>query len=105
MDVIDTSSNYRGLLWSDISDQLESMEETVNAFDGRCKKMPKRLREWQAYLDLREMVTALQDILPLISELSKPSVKPRHWLQVIEITGTKFQYDKESFKMEVRPST
>ena len=35
MDVIDTTATYRGLLWSDISDQIEAMEETVNAFDAR----------------------------------------------------------------------
>ena len=100
MDVIDTMSTNRGILWSDISEQLEAMEESTNGFDARCKKMPKRLREWKAYLDLRDMLTSFQDILPLIGQLTKSSIKSRHWMQVIEITRTKFPFDKELFKMQ-----
>ena len=46
--------------------------------------MPKRLREWRAYEDLRAKLTDFQDLLPLISELAKPSVKPRHWKELFE---------------------
>jgi dynein heavy chain, axonemal len=49
---------------------------------------------------LRQNITDLQDYLPLFQQLSKPSIKPRHWAQIIQITGTQFPYDKESFRLE-----
>ena len=73
-----------GTLWIDVPGRLQEMTDEANQFDLRCKKMPKSLREWRAYEDLRAKLTDFQDLLPLISELAKPSVKPRHWKELFE---------------------
>ena len=70
------------------------------SFPHRCKKMPKRLREWRAYEDLRAKLTDFQDLLPLISELAKPSVKPRHWKELFEQGNFTLPYDKEAFQLQ-----
>jgi dynein heavy chain len=75
------------------------IDETA-AFDLRCRNMPKRLREWPAYTDLRTKLTDFQELLPLISELSKPSIKPRHWLELFETIGASLPYDKEAFQLQ-----
>jgi len=94
-DVLQTLEGYRAIIWTDLPEQLESMTEVTNAFDLRCKKLPKKLKEWQAFLELRQKITDFQDILPMVSELNKDSVKPRHWNEVIALTSTTFAYDSE----------
>ena len=79
------------------------MEETITGYDMRCKKMPKRLREgdsYPAYPELRQQLSDFQDMLPLFSNLIKPSIRDRHWHEVIETTKTQFAYDKETFKLQ-----
>jgi len=34
-------------------------------------------------------------VLPLLAELSKPSIKPRHWKEVIQVTGCPLKVDTE----------
>ena len=40
------------------------------------------IRDWKAYEDLTSQADGLGTCLPLISELAKPSVKPRHWKEL-----------------------
>ncbi|GMH97336.1 hypothetical protein TrST_g8180 [Triparma strigata] len=99
LDVIETLDNYRKVSWADLSDQYEAMVEVTNGFDMRCRKLPKKLKEWEAYLVLRKKITDFQDMLPLVEELSKDSVKPRHWHEIIKLTGTTYPFDSEAFAL------
>ena len=70
-------------LWIDVPGRLQGN-------DGRGQRLRPALQEdaeappgeWRAYEDLRAKLTDFQDLLPLISELAKPSVKPRHWKEL-----------------------
>lgn len=35
----------------------------------------------------------LNKILPIIKELKKPSIKPRHWMKIVETTGKQLNYE------------
>jgi dynein heavy chain len=50
------------------------------------------LKAWPAYLVLKQEIDNLKDVLPLITDLKKPSIKDRHWDRVIEVTGKKLNY-------------
>ena len=52
-----------------------------------CIRLPKDLKEWQAYKELKQEIDNLKDVLPIIVDLKKPSIMPRHWQKLIEITG------------------
>lgn len=39
----------------------------------------------------------MTEILPLVEQLSKPSIRPRHWDQVIELTHEEIPYNSETF--------
>jgi dynein heavy chain len=58
----------------------------------QCLKLPKDLKAWPAYLVLKQEIDNLKDVLPLIIDLKKPSIKDRHWDRVIEVTGKKLNY-------------
>lgn len=40
---------YREILWTSVEDELAPMAETVASFDACCRKMPRKLREWEAF--------------------------------------------------------
>jgi dynein heavy chain len=73
---------WSALLWNDVAPQVATISEVVAGYDARCKKLPKKLREWQAFDVVTAKISELQMLQPLLLGLSKPSIKPRHWLEV-----------------------
>jgi hypothetical protein len=71
----------------------------AEAFASRCKKMPKRLRDWDAYATLKKKIEDFQTVLPQLSELSKASIMPRHWEAVEKITGHKLPVTDAEFRL------
>lgn len=95
--------SYRGVHWSDnITVRLEAMMEETAAYDLRCKRLPKKLRDWNAYTEMRTKLSDLQELLPLMANLAKPSIKPRHWRELCDdkILGVRLPFDKESFQLK-----
>ena len=50
------------------------MQKQIDSFSGKCKKMPKQLREWDAYHELKKEIEDFQTVLPLLTDLAKPSI-------------------------------
>lgn len=77
------------------------MEENAGKYSDQCSRLPKDLKEWQAYRDLKNYIDTLKEQLPLIISLKKPSIMPRHWDRIKEITNTKLNYENpEQFYIE-----
>ena len=47
--VLDTIKEWREYLWMEVPDKTDEMKTQIDNFAARCKKMPKQLREWDAY--------------------------------------------------------
>jgi dynein heavy chain len=99
VDVIDTSKTWREVRWLDFQSQVEKITEKVEKFSSQCRKMPTTLREWPAYNDLSKQIKDFQIVLPLLQELCKDCVKPRHWKEVMEVTGTELRIDSSEMKL------
>lgn len=82
IDVNTSLKTWSSISWSNILEQISNISETANSFDARCKKLPKKLREWPAYDELSVKVADLQILLPLVSEMVKPAMKSRHWNEI-----------------------
>jgi dynein heavy chain len=81
-DIITSMKSWSSLLWENVPDQITAMTEIVNSYEARTKKLPKKLREWSAYDEINNRIADLQTVLPLLVGLSKPSIKPRHWMEI-----------------------
>ena len=57
------------------------------------KALPKAVRAFEAYRQLDEQVKALLTSLPLVSDLHHPSMRERHWKQLMKATGKQFTLD------------
>jgi len=97
--VLETIKEYKEYNWADVPEYMETMQKTIDSFAGRCKRMPKQLRDWPAYGELKKEIEDFQEVLPLLQELGKPSIMPRHWQQVMEMTGKELPIESDDFKL------
>ena len=41
-------TEYNNYVWNEVTERIESMSESVSAYDTRCRKLPRSLRDWEA---------------------------------------------------------
>lgn len=99
VNVVTTINGYADILWVDVTQSIDAMTETVTGFSNQCKKLPKSLRDWQAYRDCKKKIDDFVELLPLITSLSSKAMRPRHWSQLQSITGKQFDLREDAFKL------
>ena len=72
-------ADYKDLLWADVPDKIDDMIAKVGDFQNACKKMPKVLREYEAFVELKRTIDDFLETLPLVQQLAHPAMRPRHW--------------------------
>jgi len=87
-DVSDCIEDWKQIIWEKVRDEIDAMAEKMEMFSTRCQKMPGKLREWEAYKDLKKQIDDFTVVLPLLRSLAKPSVMQRHWTEVSRRCGT-----------------
>jgi len=92
-------TSYGDIMWVDVLDNIEVMTKQVEDFQRLCKNMPKALKTWQAYDDLKVKIEGLIEIVPLLQFLSNKAMRDRHWQTVEDLTGAKFDMAEETFKV------
>jgi dynein heavy chain, axonemal len=100
VDVNASVKTWSILMWTDVSDNVSSMTDTINNYEGRCKKLPKRLREYQAFDEVRKQIDDYILLFPMLSEMSKPSIKKRHWDEICGLLSKPLPYEDESFSLK-----
>ena len=91
LDVIRSINDWKQMPWGTVAVNIDEMSDTMDSYAGRCKKLPGRLRSFPSFTQLKKEIEDFQLIIPLLQELSKDSVKARHWDEVMNICGTQFE--------------
>lgn len=65
----------------------------------RCRRLPKALKEWQAFLDLKKKIDDFSESCPLLELMSNKAMKERHWDRIATVTGHTFDFDSENFTL------
>jgi len=99
VDVLSTIEGWKSVLWVDVPPMIGEMNEKIEAFALRCKKLPARLREYSAYKTLKVQIEDFQIVLPILQEFTKDSIRPRHWEEVMELTGSEFDFEGPEFRL------
>ena len=104
--VLNTVNEFNEMPWLEVcsfdeknESMISKMVKKLEEFQLACKKMPKELRAWDAYVDLKKMVDDFLDTLPLVEQLANPSLRPRHWKDLEDKTGVPLKVDQEGFKL------
>jgi len=92
--VVQTIKGYGNLMWQDVVANIDSMSETAGQFQAQCKRMPKQLRDWDAYHELRSTIDEFFEVLPLLQQLSQSSMRPRHWETIQKVCEKELPMDE-----------
>ncbi|XP_031820772.1 dynein heavy chain 8, axonemal isoform X3 [Sarcophilus harrisii] len=93
--VMGNISGYYEILWGDVD--IESINMELLEFQNRCRRLPKGLKDWQAYLDLKKRIDDFSESCPLLEMMTNKAMKQRHWDRIAELTGTVFDIESDTF--------
>ena len=65
----------------------------------RCRKLPKALKEWQAFNDLKKKIDDFNETCPLLEMMANKAMLERHWKRMEDLTGHAFDVEAESFQL------
>ena len=63
----------------------------------RCRKLPKALKEWQAFNELKKKIDDFNECCPLLELMANKAMKDRHWERIANMTKHKFDVESENF--------
>lgn len=89
--------SWRQTLWADI--RTDMMDEASKAFQKEVKNLPKKVRERDAYLGLDTAVKNFIICVPLVADLRSPSMRERHWKQLMDATKVTIEIN-DTFKLD-----
>lgn len=76
---------WRSTPWKDIN--VEQMDMDCKKFAKDIRALDKEMRAWDVYTvmedDIKNMITSLK----AVGDLQNPSIRDRHWQQLMEATG------------------
>ncbi|EDO35603.1 predicted protein [Nematostella vectensis] len=96
-DVIDTVNGYYDILWQDVN--IEKINQELLDFQNRCRKLPRALKDWQAFLDLKKTIDDFNESCPLLELMANKAMKQRHWDRIANLTGHTFDIESDTFSL------
>ena len=63
----------------------------------RCRKLPRALKDWQAFKDLKQRIDDFSETCPLLELMANKAMKERHWDRITKCTGHAFNLESENF--------
>lgn len=55
---------YFDILWTDV--EFEDIMAELTEFQNRCRKLPKGMKDWPAFLDLKKKIDDFNETCPLL---------------------------------------
>ncbi|KAM6935221.1 dynein axonemal heavy chain 5 isoform 2-T2 [Lycodopsis pacificus] len=95
--VIETVNGYYDILWADI--HIEKINNELLDFQTRCRKLPRALKDWQAFMDLKKTIDEFNECCPLLELMTNKAMMTRHWKRITEVTGHTFEVESDTFKL------
>jgi len=99
VNVVQQTATYADTLWTDVIPNMDAMAEQFGSFKQLCSKLPKALKEWNAYKELNTKIESMIELIPLLQQLANKAMRSRHWQSLMELTGVTITMDAESLKL------
>lgn len=68
-------------------------------FNFRCRRLPKAMREWPAYIDLKKKIDDFSETCPLLEMMANKAMKARHWERMTKLCHFFFDVESETFTL------
>jgi len=72
-----------------------------DGFQKRLSKIDKSVRAWKVWIFFRETLENFNKLLPLVRDMSNEAWRPRHWQQILELTGVPFNPESHASTLQV----
>ncbi|KAF3858031.1 hypothetical protein F7725_011232 [Dissostichus mawsoni] len=90
-------SGYYGILWTEVD--IEKINGELLEFQNRCRKLPKALKDWPAFMDLKKTIDDFSESCPLLEMMASKSMMRRHWDRITGLTGHHFEVESVTFTL------
>ncbi|RLU26152.1 hypothetical protein DMN91_002318 [Ooceraea biroi] len=97
LQVMRTIDSYYDIPWSEID--IESIITELADFQNRCRRLPKAMREWPAYIDLKKKIDDFNEMCPLLEMMANKAMKDRHWERLSKLCQYFFDVESETFTL------
>uniref|UniRef100_A0A8D2M4Z3 Dynein, axonemal, heavy chain 5 n=1 Tax=Zonotrichia albicollis TaxID=44394 RepID=A0A8D2M4Z3_ZONAL len=96
--VTSSTDRYNEMLWNDLN--IEKLNSELLEFQSKIRKLPKALKEWQAFQDLKKKIDDFTESCPLLEMMKNKAMLSRHWEKIAQVTGHHFDVDSENFTLK-----
>ncbi|KAK3588115.1 hypothetical protein CHS0354_012172 [Potamilus streckersoni] len=95
--VMTVINGYFDIQWTEVD--IEKINQELSDMQNRCRRLPKGLQKWQAYLDLKKKIDDFSETCPLLELMANKAMKDRHWERIAKLTGHSFDLESENFTL------
>ncbi|XP_071957073.1 dynein axonemal heavy chain 5-like [Antedon mediterranea] len=95
--VIDNVNGYYDIPWVEVD--IEKINQELLDFQNKCRKLPKALKDWQAFLDLKKKIDDFNECCPLLELMANKAMKTRHWDRLAKLTSHTFDVESDAFQL------
>ncbi|KAG5868053.1 hypothetical protein JTB14_022256 [Gonioctena quinquepunctata] len=88
---------YYDIMWSDVDTEVIFAE--LQEFQNRCRKLPKGMKDWPAFQELKKKIDDFSETCPLLELMANKAMKDRHWKRMATLTNYSFDVDSPTFTL------
>ena len=89
--VVDIFAMFRATTWGNVD--CEALADITKRLQKDIKSLPRPAHKWDVHIGLTALLAAMATTLPLIQDLRDDAMRPRHWTQLMQVTGSTFVVD------------
>jgi dynein heavy chain len=89
-----TIADWKKTRWREIN--AEAMDTECKKFARDIRSLDKEMRGWDAYMGAENDVKNLMISLRAITELQNPTIRDRHWQELMQATGVSFEMNEHT---------
>ena len=93
------SKNRISIVEHSLNTSVMLKDFTLPFYFCRCRKLPRALKEWPAFEDLRRTIDDFNEMVPLLELMANKAMKPRHWNRMQDTTDHVFDVENENFTL------
>ncbi|NWU42756.1 DYH10 protein, partial [Hylia prasina] len=93
-----TKEEWSQTLWINLN--VRVLQDGTEGFQKVLRKLPRKVRGMPIAIQLDKKLKAFLNSIPLLLDLKNKALRERHWEDLMEKTGTRFEMKTETFTLE-----
>ncbi|CAH0727356.1 unnamed protein product, partial [Brenthis ino] len=95
--VMNSIDGYFETPW--VAIDIEQIVAQLAEFDLRCRKLPRGMKDWPAFIDLKNKIDDFNQTCPLLELMADKSMKDRHWKRLEKLMNCVLDVESETFTL------